>query len=275
MPRRRGIAAALLVLAAGAGCTDVSTDPQVPLSLQFDSLPALAVVVGDTMRGASLEPTAVPVRAFDGNGAAVSDSLIRIIGIDTSSVSAFGFIGGLRLVGVRETAAVRVVAQAGSLQSQTQTFAVVAPPTGIVKSSTVNDSIVYDRLDTTQRDTDVGVNVIRQVPDSAPVTLNGLRVRFSVDSFSQNLLDSVRLEGTGSPRPARSAIVVNGAATIRVKAYSRTGATGTGAIWIAATHRVRGVEAPGSPLRLTIRLVPFTLPSGAVRPPLAPARALP
>jgi hypothetical protein len=257
MRGRRGIAAALLTVAALAGCTDVSTDPAIPLSLQFDSLPALAVVVGDTMRGDSLTPARIPVRAFNGNGGAVSDSLLRVLGIDASSVQAFRLIPGLRIVGLREAAAVRIVAQAGAVQSQTQTFAVVPPPTGIVRSSAVNDSIVYDRPDTSLRFADVGVNVIRQVPDSAAITLNGLRVRFAVDSFSRTILDSVQLVGIPSGRPARSAVVTGGAARIRVKAYSRPGVTGNGVVRLLVSHVTRGAPSAGSPVTLSVRLVPF------------------
>jgi hypothetical protein len=279
MPVGRGIAAALLTLAALGGCTEVSTVPEVPLSLQFDSLPALAVVVGDTMRGATLAPASVPIRAFDGSGGVVSDSQLRLIGIDTTSVRAFGVISGFRIVGLRETAAVRVVAQAGPLQSQTQTFAVVPVPTGIVKSTTVSDSIVYDRLDTSLRFVDIGVNVIRQiVPDSTVVSLNGLRVRFTVDSFSRAILDSVRVVGTGTGRAATSAVVNAGAATLRLKAYARAGATGRGVVRLQVSHLTRGVPTAGSPFTLTVRLVPFTVSSGAVNripAPLAPSRAFP
>lgn len=275
----RGVAAALLTGAALLGCTDVSTDPQVPVSLQFDSLPALAVVVGDTMRGADLLPTAVPVRAFDGSGGSVSDSLVRLIGIDSTSIRAFSVISGLRLVGTREATSVRIVAQAGSLQSQTQTFAVVPAPTGMVTSNTATDSIVYDRPDTALRFRDVSVNVIRRVvPESTLVSLNGLRVKLRVVNFSSTILDSVRLVGTGSGRPATSAIVTGGAATLRLKAYTKSGATGTGTVTVEASHRARGADIPGSPGLITVRLVPFSLASGAVgrdRAPLAPARALP
>lgn len=260
MPGRRGIAAALLTFAALAGCTEVSTVPEVPLSLQFDSLPALAVVVGDTMRGATLAPASVPIRAFDGNGGVVSDSQLRLIGIDTTSVRAFRVIPGFRIVGLRETAAVRVVAQAGPLQSQTQTFAVVPVPTGIVKSTTVNDSIVYDRPDTSLRFADIGVNVVRQVvAESTLVSLNGLRVGFTVDSFSRAILDSVRLVGTGTGRAATSAVVNAGAATLRLKAYTRAGVTGRGVVRLQVAHLTRGVPTAGTPFTLTVRLVPFTL----------------
>ena len=279
MGAARGVTAALLTGAALLGCTDVSTDPQVPVSLQFDSLPALAVVVGDTMRGADLLPAAVPVRAFDGSGGSVSDSVVRLIGIDSTSVRAFRVISGLRLVGTAEAAAVRIVAQAGSLQSQTQTFAVVPAPTGVVTSNTPADSIVYDRPDTALRFRDVSANVIRQVvPESTLVSLNGLRVKLRVVSFSTTILDSVRLVGTATGRPATSAIVTGGAATLRLKAYTKSGATGTGTVTLEASHRARGAEIAGSPRRITVRLVPFSLASGAVssdRAPLAPARALP
>lgn len=279
MTARRGLTAALLTVAALAGCTDVSTDPQVPVSLQFDSLPALAVVVGDTMRGGDLLPAPVPARAFSGNGGAVPDTQIRIIGIDSTSVRAFTVLSGFRIVGAREASAVRVVAQAGALQSQTQTFAVVPAPTRLVTGNTATDSIVYDRPDTALRYRDVSANVIRQVvPESTLVSLNGLRVRMRVVSFSTTILDSVRLVGTGSGKPATSAVVSSGAATLRLKAYTKAGATGTGTVTIEASHRARGVEVAGSPLRITLRLVPFSLASGSMvrdRAPLAPTRALP
>ena len=256
----RGAITALLVSASVAACTGVSTDPETPVSLQFDSLPALAVVVGDTMRGGDLLPARVPVRAFNGSGSAVSDGQLRLLGIDTTSVKAFEVISDLRLVGKVETPAVRIVAQSGSLQSQTQTFAVVPPPTGIVRTSAAGDSIVYDRPDTAQRFRDVGVNVIRQVaPESTLVSLNGLRVQFRVVSFSA-LLDSVRLVGTGTGRNATSAIVTGGTATIRLKAYTKAGTTGqSGMVVLQALHRSRGAEIRGSPLTITVRLVPFTL----------------
>lgn len=276
---RRGLIAVLLSCAVVAGCTDVSTDPQVPVSLQFDSLPALAVVVGDTMRGGDLLPARVPVRAFNGAGGAVSDTQLRIIGIDTGSVRAFTAIGGLRLVGRVETPAVRVVAQAGSLQSQTQTFAVVPRPTGLFNIDSVGDTLVYDRPDTAQRFRDVSLLVFRRVAvESTTVVLNGLRVRLRVVGFTTSLLDSVRIVGTASGRDASSALVTDGAAKLRVKAYPKPGATGTGRIDLEASHRALGSEVPGSPLRFSIRLRRFTIPPPAGRitgAPLAPARALP
>jgi len=257
---RRGVAAALLAGAGLAACTEVSTSPQVPLALQFDTLPALAVVVGDTLRGADLLPARLPVRAFSGSGSAISDTQLRIVGVDTASRRAFAMISGLRLVGISEAPVVRIVAQAGSLQSQTQTFAVVPRPTGIRLGSAEIDSIIYDRPDTATRFRDLRVAVIRKVADSTEVLLNGLPVRFRVTGFTTSLLDSVRLVSGGSGRDASGATMNGGAATIRLKTYAKPAVVGRGTVTVEASTRAFGAPIPGSPIVITVNLVPFTLP---------------
>lgn len=260
MPVRRGAVAALMLVAGLAGCTDISTDPEVPLSLQFDSLPALAVVVGDTMRGADLEPARVPVRAFNAAGDTITEAAIRLTGIDSASVSAFQALPGLRIVGRTLTSAVRVVAQAGSLQSQTQTFAVISAPTGLVKDNIGSDSIRYVRGDTLRLvdSADVKVAVVRTTGLATRDSVNGLRVRFRVDSFSTDLLDSVRLVGTGSNRTASSALTTGNTATIRVKVYRKRGTTASGAVWLEAAIRALGADVPGSPLKAPVTVAPAT-----------------
>jgi len=260
MQARRGLAAALLIGAALAACTGVSTDPQVPLSLQFDTLPSLAVVVGDTLRGADLLPARLPIRAFSSSGSAISDTQLRVIGVDTGSRRAFVMISGLRLVGTAEAPTVRIVAQTGSLQSQTQTFAVVPRPTGLRLGSADIDSIIYDRPDTATRFRDLQVSVIRKVTDSAEVVLNGLPVRFRVTGFTTSLLDSVRLVNVGNGRDAPAATMSGGAATIRLKTYAKLAVVGRGTVTIEASTRAFGVAIPGSPIVLTVNLVPFTRP---------------
>jgi hypothetical protein len=260
MRARRGMVAALLIAAAFGGCTEVSTDPQVPLSLQFDSLPALAVVVGDTLRGGDLEPARIPVRAFNSAEGLVADTQIRVIGIDTTSVKAFTLLSGLRLLGKVENAAVRVVAQAGSLQSQTQTFAVVPLPTGI--GNTAIDSVVYDAPDTSTRYHGVHVTVFRQAsPDSAKVFLNGLRVRLRVVSVTDSVLDSARLVDSTTGRNATSALISSSIASLRLKVYPKASvnALADGIVTIEASHKAFGTDIPGSPFRFTVRLVPFKL----------------
>ena len=261
MRARRGMLAALLTGAAIAGCTEVSTDPQVPLSLQFDSLPALAVVVGDTMRGGDLLPARIPVRVFNGSGGTVSDSVVKLIGIDTGSVKSFTLLGGLRLLGKAENASVRVVAQAGSLQSQTQTFSVVPRPTALIGSTDI-DSIIYDAPDTSTRYRDVRVTIYRQAaPESTAVFLNGLRVRLRVAAFTDSILDSVRLVASGTGKNATSALISSGVASLRLKVYAKSTARplAPGIVTVEASHKAFGADITGSPFRFTVKLVPFKL----------------
>ena len=261
MRARRGMLAALLTGAAIAGCTEVSTDPQVPLSLQFDSLPALAVVVGDTMRGGDLLPARIPVRVFNGSGGTVSDSVVKLIGIDTGSVKSFTLLGGLRLLGKAENASVRIVAQAGSLQSQTQTFSVVPRPTALIGSTDI-DSIIYDAPDTSTRYRDVRVTIYRQAaPESTAVFLNGLRVRLRVAAFTDSILDSVRLVASGTGKNATSALISSGVASLRLKVYAKSTARplAPGIVTVEASHKAFGADITGSPFRFTVKLVPFKL----------------
>ena len=262
MHARRGVIAALLTGAAIAGCTEVSTDPQVPLSLQFDSLPALAIVVGDTMRGADLLPARVPVHVFNSAGQAVSDSQVRLLGIDTASVKAFTLLSGLRLRGAAENSSVRIVAQAGSLQSQTQSFAVVPRPTGLGIGSTETDSLIYDAPDTSSRFRDIKVTIFRKAAaESTAVFLNGLRVRLRVTAFTDSILDSVRLVSVGTGKNVASAVIASGVASLRLKAYAKTTARplAFGTVTLEATHKAFGTDIPGSPFRFTVKLVPFRL----------------
>ncbi len=254
MRAQRGTVAALLLAAVVAACTEVSTDPQVPLSLQFDSFPALAVVVGDTMRGADLLPARIAAKAFNGAGDSVDDQQIRLLGIDTSSVRAFRLIDGLRIVGSVITPTVRVVAQAGSLQSQTQTFAVVRAPTGLNRFPADSlDSLVYNAVDTARRFKDVRIAVF-----AADTLLTGLRIRFRIVSFATSILDSVRMIDSVTRRPTASALMTGQGAAVRLRAFPKAGATGSGTVAIEASFKAFGLDVPGSPRLFNIRLVPRT-----------------
>jgi hypothetical protein len=249
--------AALLVTATLAACTEVSTDPQFPVSLQFDSMPSGAVVLGDTMRGDDLLPAAIPARAYNAGGGRLSDSLVRLIGIDTASVKAFGIIGGLQLIGKIITPAVKVVAQAGALQSQTQTFAVVPVPTQLGRFAADSaDSVIFDAPDSSRRFVDVKAQLVADT-----VLLSGLRIKFRVVSFPTALLDSVRIVSSASGRTVTSAISASGSASVRLKTYPKAGAVGTGVISLEASSIALGRDVPQSPLPFRVRLIQFTLPA--------------
>lgn len=261
MAARRGACAALLAGAAVAACTDVSTDPQVPVSLQFDSLPATSIVVGDTLRDGTLGPARLPLTAFSGNGSPVSDSALRLVAIDTASSNAFTLLPGLLLKGTKIASAVRVVAQAGSLQSQPQTFAVVPVPTALVRDSvTARDSIVSVVSTPLAKDSVYNSKGSASVRVRAGTTaINGLRVAFKVLTFPTQLLDSIRLvqSTTGPARIATSALLRGDTAVAHLQVFGKAGVAGTGTVTLQASLKALGKDVAGSPLTISIKLVQF------------------
>lgn len=255
----RGVFAALLAGAVIAACTDVSTDPQVPVSLQFDSLPALAVVVGDTLRDGSLNPVRIPVMAFSGSGSIISDSALRVIGTDTASAKAFAVLPGLLLKGTTVNSAVRIVAQAGALQSQPQTFAVVPAPTSIVRDSVTATDSILSLVSVPIAAESAYVAKARAVVRvrSGTTAVNGLRVAFRIVSFPTTLVDSMRLvqSPTGVARITNSALMRGDTATIHMQVFGKKGVAGTGSVVLEASIKALGVPVPGSPLTITMKLV--------------------
>jgi hypothetical protein len=220
--RERSRFAALLVATAFAACTEVDTAPDAVLSIQFDSLPAAAVVLGDTMRGGDLLAAPVRANAFNAAGDSLASRAVRLVPLDDSSATAFVYDSTRRLiVGARRISAARVVARAGDVQSQVQTFAVVPAPTRITRPDTVvRDSIIYNELLSTNRARDIAVFLAR---DSAGTLfpVNGLRVRFRlVRSPAAARFDSVRIVNSAG-RATESVIQSGGAATLRVRVFPK------------------------------------------------------
>jgi len=114
---------AVSLVGAGA-CSDVSGSSTSVLSLQFDSLPFPAVVVGDTLRdttGAVVRPV---VHAFNFKGAEITPAPVYFLSPDSGVTvdSATGIVVGDSL---RSTPA-RIIATVGTLQAIQKVTALVA-----------------------------------------------------------------------------------------------------------------------------------------------------
>ena len=83
-PRTIVLAATIIAVVASVfACTDISSDPHTVLSLQFDSLPAPGVAVGDTLRD-TLGVVARPVvHAFNYQGDEIIPAPVFFLSPDT------------------------------------------------------------------------------------------------------------------------------------------------------------------------------------------------
>ena len=66
MKRRRWLAMAALL--AGAGCLDLSTDPDEIVAIEFNELPWPSIVAGDTLRDSTGAVATLGARLLDGDG---------------------------------------------------------------------------------------------------------------------------------------------------------------------------------------------------------------
>ena len=242
-------ASALYVIAA-LGCGDVSGSSTSVLSIQFDSLAAPSVVVGDTLRdttGAVIVPV---VHAFNFKGEEITPVTVRFQSPDSGVVvdSITGIIFGDSL---RSTPA-RIVATVGSLQAIQRVDLTLRPD--LVAAAHGLDTLSYLLLDTT-------VNVSSQltVKLTHGVAPNDSVVKSYIVSFaivSQSNPGLGQLVNDGGKASGVDTTDTNGVAGRRIRLHPLFLANPVDSIIVNATARYRGSEVTGSPVRLVLVVRP-------------------
>jgi len=276
--RRHAALVAVAIAAAIGACTEVGTDPDAAVSLAFDtlSLPARAVVRGDTMRDTSGAATPLVARAFNADGGVIPDAPIAFLYVpaDSSDSARAAVTIENGYVIAQPTAPTgltyRVVAQIGSLQSQAVRFGVVprpdaAEPGPAVPTDTADTVVHYGN----PKDT-LAILRLRVLHDSVdaasglpvPVPVPSYLVQFKVDSSAPAVVDSVQFV-TGQQRSNELVTQTDNAgvaiATMRVfvKAVSSGAAD---SIVVKGYVNYGGPPTPGplrgSPVRMMVRLEP-------------------
>ena len=253
MRLRAGVAFSTVVGIVGlaaAACTDVSGSSTSVLSIEFDSLGAPSVVVGDTLRdttGAVIRPV---VRAFNFQGDEILPAPVFFLspdsGITVDSLTGIVVGDSLRLTPAR------VVATVGSLQA-IQNIDVTLRPDLLARVTEV-DTLKYSLVDTT-----LNVSVPLQVklthgvaPDDSVV--NSYIVSFAIVAQSNPQLGQlVNDVGTASVVDTTDA---TGIAGRKIRVHPVFLASPVDSIVVNATAKYRGVQVNGSPVRLVVVLQP-------------------
>jgi hypothetical protein len=233
-------------------CTDLSGSSTSVLSIQFDSLAAPSVVVGDTLRdttGAVIFPV---VHAFAFNGDEITSIPVRFQSPDSGVVvdSITGVVFGDSL---RSTPA-RIVATVGTLQAIQRVDVTLRPDLMVAVKG--RDTLSYSLIDTT-------LNISRSLtvklthgiaPDDSAV--KSYIVSFAIVSQTDpNLATLVNDAGKPSVVDTTDASGVAGRA-IRLHPLFLSSATTVDSIFVNATARYRGVPVSGSPVQLVLLLRP-------------------
>jgi hypothetical protein len=231
-------------------CADVSGSSNSVLSIQFDSLAAPSVVVGDTLRdttGAVIIPV---VHAFNFDGDEITSVPVRFQSPDSGIVvdSITGIIVGDSL---RSTPA-RIVATVGTLQAIQRLDLTLRPD--LAAGLHDRDSLSYSLLDTT-------LNVSPQLtiklthgvaPDDSVV--KSYIVSFAIVSQSNPQLGEL-INDAGKPSVVDTTDT-NGVAGRAIRLHPLFITAPVDSIIVNATARYRGSEISGSPVRLVLKLKP-------------------
>ena len=246
------ILAGISVLGPGA-CTDVSGSSSSVLSIQFDTLPAPSVVVGDTLRdttGAVIRPV---VHAFNFKGAEILPTPVFFLSPDSGVTvdSATGIVVGDSL---RSTPA-RIVATVGHLQAIQRVNLTLSPDTIIAKNAF--DSLLYSITDST-----VDVSPALTVMLAHGVARDSA-VPFYIVSFAivsqpdPQLGELVNDAGAASRIDTTDATGIAGR-KIRLHPPHLSGVTQVDSIVVNATARFHGAVVSGSPVRLVLLFKPHS-----------------
>ncbi|MBI2797133.1 MAG: hypothetical protein HYX65_10555 [Gemmatimonadetes bacterium] len=244
-------------LVGGAlACGDIAGTPGGVLSLRFDSLPASAVVVGDTLRDSLGAVAPLRATAFDGAGRVVAAAAVRFVALDTGI--AVDSLTGQVTASVRRATPARVVAGVGSIQTSPKLLSVSNRPDTLSKSGT-NPTITYVTVPRTDPANSVSLGVrVGSLPavagTSADSTTEKWAVRYVLVRAATVAADTTRLEGGIVNTPWSVSAAGSAAKTLRV--VPRLGTRLKDTVIVDAVVTWKGVAVRGSPVRFIVPLTP-------------------
>ena len=177
-----------VALALAAACSDVPTDPTEPFSMSV-SLPFPAVVAGEAMTDEAGQPAPVQVTVYNGQGEIIPDAAVvfRLLDEDTGiTIDESGLITAAAPPADGELPSdVRVVVDAGGLQSAPLAFDVVPRPDSLHLPQTETDTLRWSNLPNSDANrSDTLTAYVWHLPaadaDSVPVPSWVVRYAFSV-----------------------------------------------------------------------------------------------
>jgi hypothetical protein len=245
-------ATTVTVVASAFACTDISSDPNTVLSLQFDSLAAPGVAVGDTLRD-TLGVVALPVvHAFNFQGDEIVPAPVFFVSPD-SGVRVDSSSGIVVADSLRASPA-RIVANVGTLQA-IQKVSVTLRPDTIVPANAV-DSILYSITDDSKNQSKAVTVSLKHGVAPADSAVGSWIVSFAIVSqHTPGLLDIVNEAGKPSLVDTTDASGIAGR-QIRLHPVNLESVTQTDTVVVNATAKFHGTPVSGSPVRLVVVFKP-------------------
>ena len=249
----RVVMAATLVTLAALACSEVGTDPSIPVAIQLSPSPLPSIVVGDSMRDST--GAAVPLQAtvFNFRNDVIPDAPIRFLALD--SARRFSVDSTTGFVVANDTGQATVVATSLTLQSAPITLIAVVRPGTMLALDSLRDSLHYAF---TGRDTlhTFRVRVVQiSGTDTIPVPSYLVHYAFAypagldnTDSTAVQLVDDTRRPSLADTTDA------TGTANRSLRITPNTRAFSDSVVVQVTAAEPNGAAVPGSPIRYVLRV---------------------
>jgi hypothetical protein len=235
---------------AAIACTEISSSSTAVLSIQFDSLGAPSVVVGDTLRDTTGTVVRPVVHVFNFKGNEIIPAPVYFLSPD-SGITVDSATGVVFADSLLATPA-RIVATVGTLQAVQKVDVTVSPD--LIQAVNTLDSLQYSLLDTT-----VNVSPLLQVKLTHGIAPDDSAVKSWIVSFAivaqsdPKLGELVNDVGMASVVDTTDA---TGIAGRKIRVHPVFLKSTVDSIVVNATAKYRGVQVNGSPVRLVLLLKP-------------------
>lgn len=251
MRRSASLLAALLV--AIPACGSIS-QPGVPTSLAFDSLPSPAVVLGDTLRDDAGNPAPLRARVFDGRGSEMPDAAVEFLLLDSGArITPEGYV----IADSTLRTGIRVVASIDGLQSVPRTLTVTRRPDSLAAASDTNQVIEYDLLSLSPvNSAPLSVRVLHRDAGSEDLPVQGWRVRYAATGAAPGDTIPGHLVNEQSRLSLVDTTDANGTAARLYRLVPARLTQATDTIEVTASAQHLGEPLAGSPVRFHLILRP-------------------
>lgn len=236
-----------------AACSDINTDPKVVASIALDSIAAPSIVAGDTLRDSLGVARRVHATAFNLQGTALTGLPIRYRSPDRLVV-VDSITGVVTADSIRPTP-VRLVAQAGGLQTVADSLYVVPSPDSVIVANP-RDSLLYSVRDTVAVVSNpLSVRIVHRTTPTALDPVQRYLVSYSILYPADTLL--VQLVGDDLARGTRvDTTDADGNASRRIRLRPLRIVSPTDSVIVLAVARYRGAPIGGAPVRFVLQVKP-------------------
>jgi len=245
-------AATVATIAAAAACSDINTDPHSVASIALDTIPFPAVVANDTLRDSLGIARPLHATAYNPQGDPLTGVAITYLVADSGAK--VDPATGIVVADTARATPVRIVAEAGGLQTMPDTIYVVPEPDSVVAVNPA-DTLAYSLSDSTVNvSKPLTVKVMHRNGIAAAAPVRAWLVSYSIVSPSDTLV--AQLVGDNGRSARVDTTAADGTAGLRVRIRPGRLSAANDSVIVNAMVRILGVPITGAPLRFVLQVKP-------------------